>query len=114
MDLRRSPFRAEKAVATFERWGWADGDLPQLARLACRFHQDFDLEELSVEEAIESHLRLTTLSEQEALRREAALVLARIPSDGEFEEFFVAAGAENWPNGERPRAVLERWLSELP
>jgi hypothetical protein len=95
-----------------DRRDLAASDIPQLSQLASRFHQDFEIEGLSVRDAIEADILRLTPEARRALRREALLVLERIPSEDEFVGFFVAAGAEHWVGDESPRTVLQRWLAE--
>jgi hypothetical protein len=101
-------------MAALDRWDLAASDIPQLSQLASRFHQDFDVEGLSVRDAIEVDILRLAPEARRALRGEALLVLERIPSEDEFVSFFIAAGAEHWVGDEGPRAVLQRWLAQDP
>ena len=81
-------------MAILDRWGLAEHDIREISRPACRFHQDFDVEGLSFREAFDREIRFRTAGERQLLRGEARFVLERIPSESEFDRFFVAAGAE--------------------
>jgi|GEM_PF-5271961 len=95
---------------SLERWGLTDADLPQLTRLARRFHQDFDLEKLSFRQALDAHAGLLSPDEREQLGDELELCLAKTGSSDAFNRLLVAAGAENWPLADDPRSELADWL----
>ncbi len=92
------------------RWGLSEADIPQLVRLARRFHEDFDLERLSFRQALDAHVALLSPDEREQLGDELEVCLAQAGSSDDFDRLFVAAGAKDWPSDDDLRSDLVDWL----
>lgn len=97
-------------MSIFDLYGLGDTNMSHFCEVAYLFHQDFDLEDATITEALDAFLSFKDPAWRSAFAAELAMVLKAVPDPNEFITVFVNAGAEHWIGD--ARAELAQWLAD--